>query len=372
MVLAGAMTVGACAEDIEYRPPMCSDREPEVDLPDLPLVDSTENLEIHADEGLLLCAGTIELYETTYRHNNAVLGLEDPHDVRLFYTNSVAEYCPENASACNLRDGTAIAGPGWVFHELGHASNCEWRVSSAPALNEGLATSFEPVAQDHMTDPREFITAESPFDVHYESAAHFVRWLIEERGLEPFRELFLLAPHSGGDGVLEAIEDVYGQDADALFDEYLEAAPYLWVPYRQCTDLEVLEPNGDTWEFNSIFDCSDPATLGPYERQENINWDQLAKTAMYQSFLIEIETPGVYRFERDEPETSIEIERCVDQVSLSKQEAEEQWIDTGLFPTLQGTTDIELPAGTYRVDVRREYTKPHPVWVRISPNPDGN
>ncbi len=44
----------------------------------------------------------------------------------------------------------------------------------------------------------------------------------------------------------------------------------------------------------------------------------------------------------------------------------------GLFPTLQGTTDVELLTGTYRVDVRRQYAEPHPVWVRISPKPDGN
>ncbi|NVB40966.1 hypothetical protein G6O69_24210 [Pseudenhygromyxa sp. WMMC2535] len=256
-----------------------------------------------------------------------------------------------------------------MAHELGHSSNCDWRSSSAPALNEGLATSFEPVAQDYMLDPREYITAERFVDVSYGAAAHFVRWLIEDRGVARFRELYMLAPR-GGEGVLDAIETVYSQDSDELFDEYMETAPYLWVPHRQCADLEVLEPEGDTWEFNSIFDCSDPGTLGPYERMDNINWDQYAKTAMYQSFLIELESPGMYRFERDEPETWIEIERCIDQVSLTKEEADEQWVDTLLFSGLYGITDIELPAGTYRVDVRREYAEPHPVWVRVSPKPD--
>lgn len=336
------------------------------------MTHSTEHLEIHASEELLLCAGTVLDYQQAYEHFVTTLDLGEPLSISLYYHHTTEGYCIAGARGCRKNDGTIVSLPGAVYHELGHASNCELIYSSAPALSEGLATSFEPVAQDFMADPREFITIEDSRELHYESAAHFVRWLIEERGLEPFRELFVLAPHGGGDGVLDAIEAVYDQDADALFDEYLATAPYLWIPHRQCTDVDILEPEGDTWEFNSIFDCSDPATLGPYERQANINWDQFAKTAMYQSFLIEIETPGIYRFERDEPETSIEIERCVDQVSLSEQQAEELWIDTGLFPSLQGTTDIELPAGIYRVDVRRQHADPHPVWVRISPNSDGN
>jgi hypothetical protein len=97
------------------------------------------------------------------------------------------------------------------------------------------------------------------------------------------------------------------------------------------------------------------------------NGDVLAPTSMYQSFLIEIPTAGPHRFVRDEVETIIEIERCVEQTSLSEAEAEQLWHRQPLLATLQGTTDVELEAGTYRVDVRRQYAEPHPVSVRIEP-----
>jgi hypothetical protein len=88
---------------------------------------------------------------------------------------------------------------------------------------------------------------------------------------------------------------------------------------------------------------------------------------MYQTFLLEIETPGVYQFQR-EIETSVDVERCLDEVALSEEQVDD-WVRGGLFPGLQGTTDVELPAGTYRVDVQRQYAAPHPVWLRIVPNP---
>ena len=162
----------------------------------------------------------------------------------------------------------------------------------------------------------------------------------------------------------------YEQPADELFDEYMADPTHMWVPYRQCADLEILEPEAGVWEFQTVFDCTDPSTFGPWEREgSDIRFAPHLYTAMYQSFLIEVETPGVYRFERDEIETEIEIERCVDRAGLSEDEAEELWHHDTLFPTLQGTTDVELRAGTYRVDVLRQYAEPHPVWVRIAPKP---
>jgi len=84
--------------------------------------------------------------------------------------------------------------------------------------------------------------------------------------------------------------------------------------------------------------------------------------------LLEIESSGTYRFER-EPDTGVWIERCIDEVALSEDQAAQLWLREALFADLQGTTAIELRAGTYRIDVRRRYAEPHPVWLRIAAEP---
>jgi len=224
---------------------------------------------------------------------------------------------------------------------------------------------FEPSPLTAKTDPRIFLTAESSWDLGYEQSAHFVRWLLEERGPEVFYQAYVTSPTSGGDKVTEVLADVYGQDIDDLVSEYLASAPHMWVPHRQCADVRRLEPNAGIWQFDSTFDCDDPSTYGPWERLSDEYWPD-ADTTMYQSFLIEVATPGTYRFSR-EIETGVWVERCLDEAGLTEQQAEALWLKTGLVPTLQGDSDIELAPGTYRIDVLRAFAPPHPVSLRIEP-----
>jgi hypothetical protein len=90
---------------------------------------------------------------------------------------------------------------------------------------------------------------------------------------------------------------------------------------------------------------------------------------MYQSFLLEIEAPGIYEFTR-EVETGVIVERCLEDVALSEEQADKLWMQEHLFPGLQGRSTTELPVGTYRVDVQRQYAEPHPVWLQIERVPD--
>ncbi len=316
----------------------------------------------------MFCAGSAIEYEHFFVYVGSQLDIELPERVPVFFLDSVGEHCPKRAIGCRTVDGVVFARVGNVAHELGHAATCEWRGATTSYLHEGLAKSFEVTPLQYMGDPRELVTARSSRDVYYDGAGHFVRWLIEDRGTAPFLELFLTSPLRGGDGAYETLASVYAEEAEALFADYEATAPFMWVPHRQCANLEILEPQAGVWEFESVFDCDDPSTMGPYERAGDwTHVDIFAPTSMYQSFLIEITTPGLYRFQRDEIETSVEIERCVEQTSLSEAEVEQLWHRQSLFVTLQGLTDIELKAGTYRVDVRRQYAEPHPVSLRIEP-----
>lgn len=316
----------------------------------------------------MFCAGSAAEYERFFVYVGSQLGVELPEQIPVFFLESVADLCPETAGGCRTLDGAVIAKVRAVTHELSHAATCELRSNTTPYLHEGLAKSFEVTPLSTMGDPRDFVVADSAFGVAYEPAGHFVRWLLENGGTDPFLELFLTSPLLGGDAAHEALATIYGQDVETLFENYQATAPFMWIPHRQCADLDILEPQAGVWQFDAVFDCNDTSTLGPYERAGTMyNGDVLAPTSMYQSFLIEIAISGEYRVVRDEPETGVEIERCVEQIALSEAEAEQLWHRQGLVPTLQGTTDVELKAGTYRVDVRRQYAEPHPVSVRIEP-----
>jgi hypothetical protein len=363
----GLMITGllGCGDENEPRPARCSDYEGTTELPDVPITYTTEHLDIHVQDDQMFCAGSAAEYERFFVYMGFEFGVELPERVQVFFLENVGDHCPEGAAGCLTVDGVVFARVGNVAHEIAHATTCEWRGSTTPYLSEGLAESFEVTPSTNMGDPREFVTARSPSDIDYDEAGHFVRWLIEDGGADPFLELFLTSPLSGGDGVYDALAAAYTEDAEALFADYEATAPFMWIPHRQCADLEILEPQAGVWQFEAVFDCNDPSTLGPYERAgDDTHFDAFAPTSMYQSFLLEIDATGLYRFER-EIETSVWIERCIEQTALSEAEAEQLWRREPLVPGLQGLTDVELQAGTYRVDVQRQYAEPHPVSLRI-------
>ncbi|NJK30997.1 MAG: hypothetical protein HC927_00535 [Deltaproteobacteria bacterium] len=352
----------ACNEE-EPRPALCSDFEGTTDLPDIPQVYSTEHLDIYVQDGLHICAGSAQDYESFYQYVMGELEIESTRRVPVILVGDLPDECSNPWGGCKTRDGVVFSQPRFTYHELAHAAACGWRFTSADALTEGLATSFEPDPRTDSEDPSTFITASNYKDVPYEAAAHFVRWLLEEWGPERFREAFTTAPLTGGDEVLEVLARVYGQDVDTLFADYLANGPHMWVPHRQCDDVPLLSPVAGAWEFEALFDCEDQSTLGPWERTRG-EWPG---QTMYQSFLIDVETAGNYRFVRDEVETSIVVERCLDQTSLDEEQADSLWLKEGLVPTLQGTTDQPLEPGTYRIDVIREYAPAHEVAIRIEP-----
>lgn len=372
--LVSMLSLGiGCNDDDEYHPALCSDFEP-APLPDIPLAYSTEHLDIHVEEGRLLCAGTAREYENHFQYVTDELGVTRTQRIPVFIMSSVKDHCPELTAGCIKRSGAAYATIGTTHHELAHAAACDLRSGSAPALSEGLAKSFEVTSLSAKFDPTQFLVATRSREVNYDEAGHFVRWLLETRSLDAFQETYETALRKGGEGIFDVLELSYDQDVDALFADYEASAPHMWVPHRQCADLEVLEPQQEgVWEFDAMFDCEDDSTYGPDELAgDDTHCSYLADNTIYQSFLLEIDAPGSYRFLR-EIETSVEIERCVPQAGLSEEEAAEIWHSDWLFAGVQGITDVELMAGTYRVDVLRHFVEPHDapqeVWLQIEPTP---
>lgn len=334
-------------------------------LPDFPLVYETEHLDIHVEEGEFLCAGSALDYERFVSYMSEQTDVDVQRRIPVYVGEWNAGCSSTN---CTLPDGVVFTSAYAAHHELGHAVVCEKRVGAPHLLAEGLAVSFEPMPNHSPGNPTAFSEVRRNFR-EYPAAGHFVRWLHEALGPEAFMDLYTTADYETG--IWSAIEAAYGTFAEA---DYHATAPALWVPHRQCADLPILEPNGDLWRFEATLDCDDLSTRGPYERVEH-SVAHLERTSMYQSFLIDIETPGTYRFEHPnwlvEGFTDVRLQRCLDEHPATEQEIDDEWVDDSVWFVLTehvGTFEFEH-AGLWRVDVLHEHGPPKDVWVTIERMP---
>jgi hypothetical protein len=336
------------------------------EAPDFPLVHQTEHIDVYVEDGRFLCAGSAHDYERFVSYVSERTEIDVQRRIPVYITESTSAWC--SRGNCTKPDGVVITSAYSSHHELVHATVCEKRVNAPHLLAEGLAVSFEPMPNDLPGNPTEFSEIRRDFN-EYSAAGHFVRWLHEQLGPEAFMDLYATASYETG--IWAAIEAAYGATAEA---DYHATAPALWVPHRQCADLPILEPNGDRWRFEATFDCDDPSTKGPYERLEYFV-AHFESRAMYQSFLIDIETPGAYRFERPdflvEGVTSVRVERCLDEHPATEQDIHDEWVNDSVWFTLTehiGMLEFEH-AGLWRVDVLHEHGPPKDVWLTIERMP---
>jgi hypothetical protein len=299
-------------------------------------------------------------YERFVRYVAEELEMEISRRIPLYILDHPRNYCP-SPLGCTKPDGTAFALPATTYHELAHAVACEIRVNGAPALGEGLAVSFEVTANDSMADPRSFLTlARAEFNPNYDEAGHFVRWLLEEFGPAAFKSIYRRAPMRAGEEVAVALEDTLGMSLDSLSEDYLAHAPKNWLPHRQCADLAVLPSNGSSWVFETRFDCEDESTLGPYERLETLWVQMIGAESMYQSFLIDVQTPGTHHVETSGLR-GIFFEKCMES-------GDQAWNQNVEFFSIVNYGTLELDsAGLWRIDVLVDHGPATDVSLMIAP-----
>jgi hypothetical protein len=367
------LPIGSCTKDEPDAVLTCADFAGETQRPSIPLTYSTEHLDIHVEDGVMMCAGSAEDWEHFYQYVAHELDITPTQRVPVYLMRVPGKkYCGrEHRIGCVKHDGVVFTTYQAVYHELVHGLACEWRHNSTPFLVEGLAQGFIQLPLSFSAPPAEFVThGREGFSAYYGNAAHFVRWLLATEGPDSLRRAYQRAPIGGGPGVLAVLDSVYG-DVDALFEDYEQNAPDEWAPHRLCDGIPVLEPMADqTWHFESTFDCSDRSTRGPWTWTTIYHYDAYAAREMYQSFLIEIDTPLEYRFQRvTEPGdyTGLVVWRCLDDLALSKQDAKERWFQSFMFSDSDGGTEVELEPGVYRVDVVRDHAPPHVVTVDVFP-----
>lgn len=361
-----ALFISGCTEPglPETKPRSCLDYDEIVsEVPDFPIAYTTEHLDVHVADDRFLCAGSVVDYERHVQYVAAQLGIEIQRRVPVYAMNKTGDYC--DSSACVTRDGVVFATRTSVYHELAHGVACEIGSGHPAILAEGLARCFEPTPNDQIDTPREFADIHtSGFKYYYDFAGHFVRWLAAELGPADFAELYRTASYA--DGVWPDLVAAYGP---TLASDYATQAPFMWIPHRQCADMPLLEPDANgAWVFEARFDCENESTLGPYEKT-----DWLAagsSTEMYQSFLIDIPEPGLYRLERSD-DAWVHYQRCLDENPKTEQEASDEWVEQVVFFALfedYGLIDFKFP-GLWRFDVTHEYGPPVDVWITITPEP---
>ena len=362
----------ACEEPQHQDPAPRTCLDPDVtptDTPDVPVTYTTDKLEIHVEEGRFMCAGTAQDLDLFAKYVGEQVGIQSERRVPLFLLDSVEGLCSAKASGCVRRDGTAVVSTlSGLQHEITHSVVCETRFGAPAILAEGLAVSFEPFPNSSQGIPSEFADLPGdPPDFSYSEAGHFVRWLFEALGPEAFMDLYATANYSSG--VWTAIEDAYGLTVE---DDYLATAPSTWVPHRQCDDVPLLEPDPDgVWTFDLHFDCADPNTRGPYLGASFSFWSD-----MYQSYLIDIPAPGMYRLEHPDylddaaGDIGVFVEHCRFDDHPSEPDKYANGPRVVFFTLVDHDAVYEFPlAGLWRVDVLRKHGPPSDAWLTIQPEP---
>lgn len=230
---------------------------------------------------------------------------------------------------------------GVVRHELGHAVIDRLWGQSAPFFNEGLAESLSQTL-DRATPPPPAPVGDMldriPAEVDYTAAAYFVRFLVDTRGLERFKQVFQRSLGRSRADIEALMASFYGESFQALEAEYLSG------PARCQYQLDVCEPEsaiavGDRFHLTRAASCDDPDFYG------SAGEDDLDIAAQQ---TIEVRTGGTYRLEiaYDVPPLSTEYPRS--QVVMTRcGDCEEQSIRT----FRQADEELQLEAGIYALEM---------------------
>ncbi len=184
------------------------------------------------------------------------------------------------------RSGESYGLAPLIVHELAHLVRFEiYPRAASRLLVEGHAEALEgsgyyPRADrsEQLTplverlDPRPFIDGPLPEDLsYYPAAGSFVTYLLGVYGLDPFDELIGRVPRTpSGRRFRRDVERVYGQDLDALVEEFLaattcpeDAPPPPLPPICAAPGIEPL--GASTWVYARTLDCSAEDVVGDRE-----------------------------------------------------------------------------------------------------------
>ncbi len=221
--------------------------EEQLDLP--PLEYSSELTRVGVDSGESMCAGDLAFLDAHVRRIEERIGVEarPPIDIYLFRVGETSA-CQGSPFGCYKPEEDIIVS-AWQFidHELVHAVAQD---VPFPSLfwSEGAAEVFR-VRGTRRNETRRLVAEDlnEHRDVDYYSAGHFSRYLVEEYGWEPYRDLIHAEP----------FEEVYGRSDSDLVSEFVSRAPYAYPPHDPCPHpvLSAVAGEVDHWNEELSFSC---------------------------------------------------------------------------------------------------------------------
>ncbi len=263
-----------------------------------------ERIDVHHMPDFQLCGGTVDAYDRGIEFIAEQLGLDPDSFPHLTYT-----WLDDRT----FRDGPFFPGPDvagraggdeakgvfpYMMHEVVHMLGNQEKVNASTFLTEGLATAFEEKIGDfEPIDPRPYLAARhgtSP-SVNYEVAGTFVSYLLSRYGPERFWELNRELRHFSTEGrFYRRFEAVYGEDLDAVVDEFLsgecpEDASPIPLPVS-CSAEELPRASDGTWTYARTLDCAEDGLVG------GIGGDY--EDSVMHMVTFEIDEPGPYDVRR--------------------------------------------------------------------------
>lgn len=220
--------------------------------PDLPYEYTTEHLEIHSDRQR--CGNDLARWEGFSQFVVDYLGLPDAEPADLYVwddkTFDAEAICHGPFGGCFWRShgghGIAYSSVGSVEHELVHALTQEYETNDS-FFKEGLADALSSPNLFGLYGPVFPVSRSSKVD--YRSAGHFVRWLLDTRGLA------LLLKYMTQESSVAAFEQLYGVELAALTDEYFAEAQ-AWYPRLYEYGAPSLDSIAEgVWSSDLVFSC---------------------------------------------------------------------------------------------------------------------
>jgi hypothetical protein len=284
-----------------------------------------------------LCEGSISEYDRFIERVFGFLAADLPEEYRALVQIVEDSPCPRDA--CYRRgDGVYMENlddPGirpavTLRHELVHAVAHQAWGATVSFFAEGLAVALSqgaevvpssegPIAVRDMLD-------DSSMDLDYQAAGLFVQFLIDTRGLNRFKQVYIGAQTASIEAIQGVIEGVYGESFADIETEYLSGAPRCLFQLDVC-DLDVAEKVGSAWASTFAVSCDDPDVYGSVGPDD---------TVMAARRMIEIESAGTYRLTTG---AHLYLSRCGD---CDVQFRREFRYSTDI--------DIELDAGFYALE----------------------